>query len=116
MTYIIKGAGLAIEDVVKVKLVVGTIESCEELPKSDKLYKLQVNFGAKGSRTILSGVKKLFTAADLIGKQAVFVFNLKPRPMMGFESHGMLLITNNAQGDRQFVTPAAPVENGSELQ
>jgi len=36
---------------------VGTIERVEEVPRSDKLMKLTVNFG-NHSRTILAGIKK----------------------------------------------------------
>lgn len=36
---------------------VGTIERVEEIPRSDKLMKLLVNFGDH-SRTILAGIKK----------------------------------------------------------
>jgi len=36
---------------------VGTIERVEEIPRSDKLMKLTVNFGDH-SRTILAGIKK----------------------------------------------------------
>jgi len=30
--------------------------------------------------------------AALIGRQGLFVINLKPRKMLGLESHGMMLI------------------------
>ena len=39
---------ITIDEFVKVHLVVGTIEQCEEIAQSDKLYKLQVNFGSIG--------------------------------------------------------------------
>ncbi len=103
------------EDFAKVKLLVGTIEQCEEVPKSDKLYKLQVNFGDKGMRQILSGVRQYFKPQDLIGKQGVFVFNLAPRKMVGLESQGMMLFVEDANGNLQFVTVAKEVPNGNPL-
>ncbi len=106
---------ITIDDVVKVQLVVGTIEICEAVPKSDKLLKLQVNFGDKGMRQILSGIAKIYTPQELISKQAVFVFNLKPRQMMGLESHGMLLITKYDNERSRIVSPEVPVSNGAEL-
>ena len=105
---------IAIEDFAKVKLMVGTIEQCEEIPASDKLYKLQVNFGAAGMRQILSGVRKYFKVEDLVGTQAVFVVNLKPRKMMGMESQGMLL---TAADEKHFsvLAPRVAIANGTLL-
>lgn len=106
---------IGIEDFARVQLVVGTIEQCEPIEQSDKLYKLIVDFGAVGKRQILSGVRKFFVPADLIGKQAIFVLNLKPRKMMGLESQGMMLLAEDKTGKLQFTTVAAPVPNGTSL-
>ncbi len=105
---------IAIEDFAKVKLMVGTIEQCEEVSGSDKLYKLQVDFGATGKRQILSGVRKYFKPEDLLNKQAVFVVNLKPRKMMGMESQGMLL-TAADENVFSVLSPHAKVTNGTIL-
>jgi len=109
-----KSEYIGIEDFEKVEMVVGTIEQCEEIPKSDRLLKLQVNFGNKiGMRQILSGIKQWYSASDLIGKQAIFVINLKPRKMMGIESQGMLMATG---GDKPVIaTVAYQVPNGVRL-
>lgn len=106
---------ITIDDVVKVHLVVGTIESCETIEKSDKLYKMQVNFGDKGTRQILSGIRKYYKPEELIGKQGVFVYNLKPRAMIGLESQGMMLLAEGADGNLQMTTVANPVPNGTRL-
>lgn len=104
-----------INDFTKIQLLVGTIEECEIVTKSDKLLKLQVNFGDKGKRQILSGVRKSFEPNDLIGKQAIFVFNLEPRAMMGLESHGMMLTAFNSEGKLEIIKPENKVVNGSQL-
>ena len=104
-----------IEHFSKIELRVGTIEACEPIPKSDKLYRLQVNFGPEGTRQVLSGIKQSFTQEQLIGKQGVFVFNLKPRAMMGLESHGMLLTAIDDKGALQLVGIGHPVPNGTRL-
>ena len=106
---------ITIDEFAKVVLLVGTITECSEVTGSDKLLKLQVDFGSSGTRQVLSGVKKHFTPARLTGKQAVFVFNLAPRKMMGLESQGMLLTAENEEGALQVITPAAPVANGTRL-
>lgn len=97
-------------DFAKVQLVAGTIAQAEEVEKSEKLLKLQVDFGPFGARQILAGIKEYYAPKDLLGKQAVFVLNLKPRTMVGLQSQGMLLI---AKG--HIVCPAALVPNGTQL-
>lgn len=105
---------IGIEDFAKIQLVVGGIEFIEEVAGSDKLLKLQVDFGDLGKRQILSGVKKSYLPQDLVGKQGVFILNLKPRKMMGFESHGMMLF---AITDRQTaLTLLSSVPNGTKIQ
>lgn len=106
---------ITIDDFAKVELLVGTVEQAEEVPGSDKLLKLQVNFGDHGMRQILSGVKKSYAPDQLIGKQGVFVVNLKPRKMMGHESHGMMLF-GVRDGVQKFVTVAENVPNGTKIQ
>ena len=106
---------ITIEDFAKVALVVGTIERCEEIAGSDKLLKLQVNFGEHGMRQVLSGVKKSFAPEDLLNKQAVFVFNLAPRKMMGLESHGMMLTAQGVDEKLTLITAANLIPNGARL-
>jgi methionyl-tRNA synthetase len=107
---------ISFDDFAKVHLRVGTIEACEDVPKSDKLYKLQVNFGDAGMRQICSGIKQHFKPEDLIGKQGVFVFNLQPRKIMGIESQGMMLFVKAHDGHRLvLVTAAENVPNGFPL-
>ena len=84
---------------------VGTIERVEEIPRSDKLMKLAVNFGDH-SRTILAGIKKERSHPwEIEGRQALFVVNLEPRKMAGELSEGMLFDIGYADG----VTPALAV-------
>ena len=95
---------ISIEEFAQVALMVGTIEEAEEVSGSDKLLKLQVNFGAQGMRQVLSGIKKFYSATQVKGLQAVFVVNLKPRKMMGLESQGMILTVTDAQENLKLVT------------
>lgn len=93
---------------------VGTIERAEEVPRSDKLMRLIVNFGDH-LRTILAGIKKeRVNPREVEGRQALFVVNLEPRKMAGQISEGMLFDIGYADG----VTPALalperPVPNGT---
>jgi methionyl-tRNA synthetase len=105
-----------IQDFAKVDLRVGTIKEVEEIPKSDKLYKLQVDLGELGVRQILSGIKKHFTPEDLLDKQGLFVVNLKPRKMMGIESQGMMLFASDDTDKLQMLTVLNAVQSGQKVQ
>lgn len=104
----------AINDLEKLDIRVGTFKTAEPVEGSEKLYKEIVDFGEEiGERQILSGIQKYFTPKELIGKQALFIVNLEPRMIMGLESQGMLLATDNEDGPVLLV-PEAQVPNGSQ--
>ncbi len=71
------------------------IKNCEEVPKSDKLLKFTLNDGTGEDRIILSGIKKYYDPAELVGKTAIAITNLPPRKMMGQYSNGMLISAVN---------------------
>jgi tRNA-binding protein len=93
---------------------VGTIERVEEVPRSDKLMKLTVNFGDH-SRTILAGIRKeRANPQEIAGRQALFVVNLEPRRMASETSEGMLFDIGYADGVIPVLaTPEKPVPNGT---
>ena len=105
---------IALEDFTKVVQLVGTIEQAEEIEGSDRLLKLQVNFGSEGMKQVLSGIKKDISASDIKGKQAIFVVNLKPRKMMGLESQAMILTVTDAENKLRIIT-VDNVPNGTRL-
>ncbi len=106
---------IAIDDVIKVDLRVGTITSAESVPESEKLIKMQVNFGDLGTKQIFAGVRKWYHPEDLLGKQGTFVVNLKPRKMLGQISEGMMLFAEDAAGKLHPVNPEGLVPNGTRL-
>jgi methionine--tRNA ligase beta chain len=95
---------ITIDDFIKVNLVIGTIKQVEIVPKSQKLFKIQVDIGNNQIRTILSGVRKFYPTQELIdnlliNKQCIVVENLKPRNMAGILSHGMILFTTGLDNE-----------------
>ena len=93
---------------------VGAIERVEDVPGSDKLVKLTVNFGDH-KRTILAGLKQeREDPKEIEGKQALFVVNLPPKKMMGQVSEGMLFDIGYADGViPALAVPERPVPNGA---
>ena len=84
-------AEIAFDDFLKVDMTVVKVLSCENVKKSEKLLKFQLDDGTGKPRQILSGIAKYYKAEELVGKTLVAVTNLAPRKMMGQESCGMLL-------------------------
>ncbi len=100
----------------RVDVRVGTIESVEDVPKSDKLVRLRVDFGTM-RRTILAGIKQeRADPGEIAGKQALFVVNLEPRRMAGEVSDGMLFDVGYPDGITPVLAvPEAPVPNGARM-
>ncbi len=93
------------EDLQKIDIRVGTIVEVADMPASNKLLKLTVEFGDH-RRTILAGMKKeRANPKEIEGKQALFVVNLAPRKMAGEVSEGMLFDIGFADG----ITPVLAV-------
>ncbi len=105
---------ITFDDLEKIDIRVGTIEKVEDMPESDKLIRLTVDFGSF-KRTILVGMKKeRDDVTEIEGKQALFVVNLEPRKMMGELSEGMVFDIGYASGITPVLAvPEKPVENGA---
>jgi tRNA-binding protein len=102
-------------DLDKIDIRVGTILAVEDVPNSDKLLRLRVDFGDH-TRSILAGMKKerQDPRAAIEGKQALFVVNLEPRKMAGELSEGMLFDIGYADRVTPVLAiPEKPVPNGS---
>ena len=82
---------IAFDQFEKVEMTVVKVLACENVKKSEKLLKFQLDDGTGTPRQILSGIAKFYKPEELVGKTLVAVTNLAPRKMMGQESCGMLL-------------------------
>ena len=103
------------DDFSKMDLRVGTIIEAEKMPKADKLLVLKVDTGLD-VRTIVSGIAEHFTPEEVVGKRVTVLVNLAPRALRGVESQGMLLLTQNTEGQLVFVNPDAEgVANGATI-
>jgi methionyl-tRNA synthetase len=90
----------------KLEIKVGQVTAVENVPKSNKLIKLTVDFGTE-TRIVVTNIKPLLNPSDesivanlktslgmsqsLIDKRFAFITNLKPVTMMGIESTAMIM-------------------------
>ena len=103
-----------IEDFKKIELVVGKILSAEKISDTDKLLKLFVDLGEEKPRQIVSGISLYFPdCAILVGKKCMFVANLEPRVIRGYESNGMILAVSTEDGKFSLLEPNDTMPVGS---
>lgn len=101
------------EDFEKLDIRVGKVIECEKVPKSSKLLRFTLQVGSD-TRQILSGISKYHTPEELIGKNVLFVANLKPRKMMGLESCGMIL-SAEFEDKLTVLTTMNDIQSGAEI-
>ena len=89
---------ITIDKFFETSLKIGTIVDAQEVPKSKKLLKLEVDLGEGKNRQIIAGIKEFYSPENLIGTQACVVANLKPAKLMGMLSEGMLLAARDENG------------------
>ena len=113
-----------IEDFKKVELVVGKILSAEKIPDTDKLLKLSVDLGPftplvgeeekRDIRQIVSGISLYFPDCSLlVGKKCMFVANLEPRTIRGYESNGMILAVSTMDDKFSLLEPDISIPVGT---
>ena len=105
---------ISYDDFTKIDIRAGKILSAEKIEGSEKLLKLMVDFAEEVPRQIVSGISKYFPDAQiLVGKTAMFVTNLEPRMIFGFESNGMLFAVSTAEGAFSLLEPDETIPPGT---
>lgn len=105
---------ITFEEFKKVEIVVGKILSAEKIPDTDKLLKLSVDMGEEKPRQIVSGISLYFPECEvLVGKKCMFVANLEPRMIRGFESQGMILAVSTEDNKFSLLEPNTEIPQGT---
>ena len=105
---------ISFEDFGKMQFQVGEIIACEEVKKSKKLLCSQVKVGGQ-VKQIVSGIKKEYSAEEMVGKKVMVLVNLKPAKLAGVLSEGMLLCAEDAEGNLALMTPEKSMPAGAEI-
>ena len=106
---------ISLDQFQKVDLRVAEIISAEKVPKSDKLLKIEVEIGANNKRQIVAGIAAHYQPDELIGRQVLFVANLKPVKLRGILSQGMLLAATAEDGRLALTTVDRQIPSGSRI-
>jgi len=98
----------------KLDLRVAQIKEVEDILGADKLYKIILDVGELGSRTICAGLKEFYSKEKLKGKRIIYFSNLKPRKLRGIDSQGMLLAASNKERTKvSLISPDSEIELGA---
>ena len=89
---------IGIDQFFETSLKIGEVVEVEDVPKSKKLFLLQVDIGEDEPRQVVAGIKEFYTAEELLNTQVCVVANLKPAKLMGMKSEGMLLAAKDKDG------------------
>lgn len=110
------------EEFKKMDIRVGTIREIEPVPDTDKLLRCQIDFnevdedGKVKLRQIISGIHEYYPDYEkLIDKQVLYIVNLEPRKIKGYESNGMLMAVDGLDNNPVFLIPEVEVGVGSKV-
>lgn len=113
---------ISYEEFKKMDIRLGTIREVEPVPETDKLLRCQIDFnevdvdGNPKLRQIISGIHEYYPDPHvLVGKQVLYIVNLEPRKIKGFDSNGMLMAVDGLDGKPVFLTPEVEVGVGSKV-
>ena len=102
---------ITFNDFKKLDIRIGRVLSADRVDGTDKLIKLEVDFGAE-KRQLVAGIAEFFEPDNLIGKEIPVLLNLEPRSIKGIESQGMILAID-VDGKPVLLLPEREVPPGS---
>ena len=107
-------AEISYQEFQKLDLRTGTIVMVERVPRTEKLYKIEVDLGSLGTKQTVAGLAPYYEEEELKGKKVVFLANLKPIKLAGESSQGMLLAAEH-DGKVSLLSLDREVSNGSTI-
>ena len=117
-------------DFQKLDIRIGKVVEVLKVENTDKLYKLQVDFGSDpltrsdgsgkaGSgqvkKQVIAGIADKFSKSDLQNKLFPFVFNMEPTKIRGIESQVMILVAEDELENLALLQPSKDIKPGSKI-
>jgi methionyl-tRNA synthetase len=109
----IKADQISFDEFLRVDLRVAEVLEAERVADADRLLRLRLDIGSE-RRQVVAGIAEAYDPNELIGRQVIFVSNLKPAKIRGIESQGMIL----AAGEKKVLALSAldrRVEPGTKI-
>ncbi|MFO8184118.1 MAG: methionine--tRNA ligase [Candidatus Aegiribacteria sp.] len=96
---------VSFDEFMKMDLRVGLVREVHDIKGADKLYRLLVDMGDH-TRQLVAGLKPYYSADEMKGRKVVVMVNLQPVKLMGVESNGMVLASDDGKGGVHLLSPA----------
>eukprot|EP01039_Chlorochromonas_danica_P007114 gene7114-7866_t len=96
----------------------GLITSVSKHPTAEKLYCEEIDVGEGSPRPIASGLVPYYSLEEMTNRKVIVICNLKPRNLVGFKSHGMVLCASHHEGEVnrvEFIDPPANSKPGDRI-
>ncbi len=106
---------ISFEDWQKLNIRTAKILKAEDILNADNLYKLTLDAGEFGKRTVCAGIKQHYEKEELEGKSVVFLENLEPRKIKGILSEGMVLAAEDENGKIVLLSAGESMVSGSKV-
>jgi methionine--tRNA ligase beta chain len=104
---------ISFADFEKLDMRVGKIIQVDEVPRTQKLYKIRVDIKDKTIQ-IVSSLRDYYTPEDLQERLIIVLINLEPATFCGEVSEGMLLCAET-EDSCILLTPEHPIEVGASI-
>jgi len=108
-------AEIPFSEFAKIEFRVGRVVGAEKIEGSDKLIKMEVDFGNGDKRIVVAGIAKKYSVEELLWKEFVFVTNLERKKIFGIESQAMILAAEDKEGNLALVTLDKEIEEGARV-
>lgn len=105
---------ISFSDFSKLDLLVGTVKKAEPVEGTENLLRLKVDLGEMGTRQLVAGLAKNYSAGQLTGRQIVVLGNLEAKEIRGEVSEGMLLAAD-CEGEPTLLVPERQVPSGTKV-
>ncbi len=104
---------IEITDFDRIRMEIATIHEARAHPDASKLLVLSLST-SQGRKQVVSGIAEHYKPEELVGKNVVFVRNLKPVELRGILSEGMILAASNRK-ELSLIGLDKPVLEGSRV-
>jgi len=105
---------ITIDEFARLDLRVAEIIAAEKIEGADKLLQLKLSLG-DDERQVVAGLAKYYNPQELVGRQVLFIANLKPVRLRGVLSEGMVLAATDKEGRLALTTVDDRVSPGSRV-
>lgn len=106
-------------EITKLDIRVGQIVKVWKHETADKLYCEEIDVGKGVPRQVASGLVHHYSLEEMQGRRVLVLCNLKPRNLVGFRSHGMVMCAAVSLEDGKekvaFVTPPEGAKIGERI-